>query len=152
MERLRTVYPHLDEGKLKLKTSAELLNDANVHDILGADVHLCSPDIAAFSEDIISYITATKSRKGPSGRNFCQWPLVKLVNIYVKSDLLLDGLGLVDLPGSMDVSATRSAIAEDYMKNLSAFCVVAPVRRAAANKTAHAALSDAVQRDMKLDG
>ena len=46
----------------------------------------------------------------------------------------MDGIILVDLPGSMDTNSSRSAVAENYEKNLTVTCVVAPTARAASDK------------------
>jgi len=86
-----------------------------------------------FSAIIKPYIDSSDSKEGGS-YSFAQWPLVKVVRLYIKSELLKDGIVLVDLPGSMDTNAARGAIAETYQKDLSVTCVVATTSQAASDK------------------
>jgi hypothetical protein len=65
---------------------------------------------------------------------------VKLVKVFVKSDFLEPGIVLVDLPGNLDSNAARSAIAEEYSKDLSVSCIVAGVTRGISEKNVSALL------------
>ncbi len=44
------------------------------------------------------------------------WPLIKVVRIQTKADVLSTGAVIVDLPGVQDSNTARAAVAERYMK------------------------------------
>lgn len=134
-QKIRCVYPHITSQKNLHATDApSLLAHPNVKNILGKRKTIMSDNLDSFAEQIRPYIDSTASKENDSSKAFVQWPLVKLVQLYIKSDILKNGLVLVDLPGNMDTNAARGAIAADYQKNLTVTCVVAPTARAASDK------------------
>lgn len=80
------------------------------------------------------------------------WPLIKVVNIYVKSPVLSAGALLVDLPGMYDSNVARAAVAANYMKETTGLWIVALIGRAVDDKTALMLLGDAFKRQLKMDG
>ena len=150
-QKTKCVYPLIKTQKdLKTYTVQALLDHPNVKNILGKPKSIVMDNLEGFSAAIKPYIDSSNSKED-SGKSFAQWPLVKVVRLYVKSQILKDGIVLVDLPGSMDTNAARGAIAENYQKNLSVTCVVAPTQRAASDKPAQELLGKATQMTLQLD-
>ena len=133
-QKLKCVYPHIRNVQdLKSLTVNDLLQHPNVKNVLGQPKRFSKQYLEEFSSAIKPYIDSTSSKEG-GGKSFAQWPLVKVVRLIVKSRILKDGIILVDLPGSMDTNYSRSAVADNYQKNLTVTCVVAPTARAASDK------------------
>lgn len=150
-QKLKCVYPYIKSLKdLSAYTVASLMEDASVNSILGKSTTIKSATLEDFSAAIKPYIDSSNSQE-QGGRSFAQWPLVKVVHLYLKSKILKDGIVLVDLPGSMDTNSARGAIAENYQKNLSVTCVVAPTARAASDKPAQDLLGKVTQLRLQLD-
>ncbi|TVY88490.1 Nuclear GTPase SLIP-GC [Lachnellula willkommii] len=119
-QKLRCVYPHIISIEDLRKYSIEsFLTHLNVKDILGKQEHISDPTLDGFAAKIKSFINSSSS-KGEGGNLFAQWPVVKVVRLLVKSDVLKHGIVLVDLPGSMDTNLACGAIAESYQQNLKA--------------------------------
>jgi len=152
-QKLKCVYPFIKSlADLQAYKVKSLLEHSNVKDILGKSKNISEESREAFAAAIKPYIdSSTSKEEGSSGKAFAHWPLVKLVRLYVKSRILKDGIILVDLPGSMDTNAARGAIAEQYQKNLSVNCIVAPTARAASDKPAQDLLGKVAQRTLQLD-
>ncbi|CAG8948939.1 hypothetical protein HYFRA_00002066 [Hymenoscyphus fraxineus] len=150
--KVQSVYPFIESLKKFEKdwNVAKLMNHSSVKYILGKSLVLTSAKREEFSKMIKPYISSVLS-KGDNGAMYAQWPLVKLVKVYVRSPLLQDGIVLVDLPGSMDTNAARGAIAAEYQKNLTINCIVAPIQRAATDKPAQELLGSVTQRTLQLD-
>lgn len=84
------------------------------------------------------------------------WPLVEIVDIFVKVPLLRPGIVLVDLPGESDALEARSQVARQYYNRVDLTMVVTPCDRAADNRTAVELLREDqildLEADAKLDG
>ncbi|KAH9214053.1 hypothetical protein DL95DRAFT_504805 [Leptodontidium sp. 2 PMI_412] len=152
-QKLKCVYPHVKSiPDLKAYKIKDLLEHPNVKDVLGKSKNIMDESREDFAAQIKPYIDSSTSKEvGSSGKAFAHWPLVKLVRLHVKSRILKDGIVLVDLPGSMDTNAARGAIADNYQKNLSVNCIVAPTARAASDKPAQDLLGQVAQRTLQLD-
>lgn len=167
-QKLKCVYPLIKTiADLKTYTVKNLLDHPNVKGVLGTTISFTGAHREDFASQIKPFIDSSNSKEGGSSKSFAQWPLVKLVHLYVRSRVLEHGIILVDLPGSMDTNAARGAIAEAYQKNLSVNCVVARTARAASDKPvsilpnteaptnilqAQDLLGQISQRTLKLDG
>jgi len=133
-QKMKCVYPHIKTVKdLQTYNVSNLLIHPNVKGILGKNKVISDTSLEGFALKIKPFIDSSNSKE-EGGKSFAQWPLVKLVLIKVKSPVLMNGIVLVDLPGSMDTNVARGAIAEGYQKNLKVTCVVAPTQRAASDK------------------
>lgn len=103
MEKVRAVYPFIDDRQdLKRHSPVKLMNHTNVHN-LGKKLHFADADLKKFSQQIRHYIVSSTA-----GGSSAQWPLVRVAEIYVKSEILRNGLVLVDIPGSHDTNAARN--------------------------------------------
>ncbi|CZS91568.1 uncharacterized protein RCO7_07029 [Rhynchosporium graminicola] len=150
--KVKCLFPKLQVLEDLKKTSAnELLVHPEVKRLLDAKYHIKSPNSKDFTDRIQGYIEANSQHKDAS-QKISVWPLVKLVRIYTKAAILKPGIILVDLPGNLDTSAARVAVAEEYRKNLTISVIVAPAVRASSDKSAHDLLSSAERRTMQLDG
>lgn len=110
----------------------------------------------AFYDEIEKYIGSSQ-RETPIGdlnreKVICYWPLIKVVRLYIKADVLKTGAVLVDLPGSHDSNAARSNVGEAYMVDCSALWIVAPITRAVNDKTAKDLLGKTFKRQLFMDG
>ncbi|KAF6804606.1 tat pathway signal sequence [Colletotrichum sojae] len=88
-----------------------------------------------FSELLKPYIDSSKA-KAQDGKSFKYWPLVHLVEVFLKADILKHGIQLVDLPGTHDALTSRSQIAQSYEHYLDKHVYVTPASRAVDNKAA----------------
>ncbi|TGO13280.1 hypothetical protein BTUL_0073g00480 [Botrytis tulipae] len=135
---------------LKSLSVEELLEDTNAKNMLGQRRIIEKSSLREFSKTIKPFID--KSKQVGDGFAYSLWPLVKVVKLYIKADILKTGIVLVDLPGNHDTSAARSQMAAQYMKNLALCCVTADAKRAATDKGAKDTLNDVRRRTMQLDG
>jgi GTPase Era involved in 16S rRNA processing len=150
--KIKWIYPTLKNIDDLGKTSAAtLLKEPHVVEILDSVQSVTAKTELAFAEQIKQYIESSKPKEGEK-RLISLWPLVKVVRIYVRAQILKPGIVLVDLPGSQDTSASRVAVTDNYRKNLSASVVCAPAIRAASDKIAHDLLSSVERRNMQMDG
>jgi hypothetical protein len=125
--KMKAVYPNLDLNSLMSESAAELLNDDVVSKILGQQkvIGAAAGESKKFASEIKPYIDSSSSATNSRAKipkKVPYWPLVKVVNIYVKSRVLSSGLVIVDLPGSGDSNAARAVIAERYMQSVEAIC------------------------------
>jgi predicted GTPase len=152
MSKISCLIPHI-------QTIRDLEN-TSIDDILASEV--CQSmldrvtvwkchDAVLFARYIKGYIDTSMSQDGEIAE-FSVWPLVKVVKLQLRSNILKNGIVLVDLPGSHDTSAARVKVADEYQKKLAVTCVVAPTTRAASDKIAHDLLSNDKRRTMQLDG
>lgn len=145
---LPSIVTHEDMDKT---FTEELLKHPNVMKTLDKTFTICAKDPDDFRGRIKQYIDTSES-KDEDGKKYSVWPLIKVVKLRVKADILKCGITLVDLPGGRDTSAARSAVAADYLKNLTIACVLTRAARAANDKGARDALSQESRRTMQLDG
>lgn len=152
VDRLKFIYPnigtleHLAKAKLR-----ELINHPGVQDVLGGTKTIRKRRLRGFSAIIRKYIDG-----GIEGddrvEGFAHWPLIKLVRVYVKSEILANGITLVDLPGSYDANSARCAVAEKYQQKGAINCIVEGMKRGITSQQAHNLLAEYAKLNMVLDG
>ncbi|KAK0105169.1 hypothetical protein ONS95_004433 [Cadophora gregata] len=148
LDKLKCVYPRVKSvEQLRSSSVEQLLQDPAVCNLLGRVVKVKSGTKVQFSNTIKNHIDS-----GDNDGTAAQWPLVKLVRVFVKSDFLKHGITLVDLPGNLDNNAARSAVAEHYQKELSVTCILAEAKRGISEKNAHDLLEKVTKRNLQLDG
>ncbi|KAI0836516.1 hypothetical protein F5Y06DRAFT_305267 [Hypoxylon sp. FL0890] len=150
-EMARTVFG-LEECEVSKMTTEDLLSDEGVTKLLGTKKKYHSPNADQLSEQIKPYMDSTTARHTKSGSEFAAWPLIDEVEILVKSDILRNGVVLVDLPGLADSVESRAAVAEAYFSKLVATLIVSPARRAADDSTSVRLMSEHQELRMKMDG
>lgn len=79
-------------------------------------------------------------------------PLIKVVKIFTKADILATGAVLVDLPGFNDINRARSTVAEEYLKRCSRIWIVTPITRAVSSRCALELLSKSLSIQLRMDG
>ncbi|KAI1408681.1 hypothetical protein F5Y13DRAFT_194153 [Hypoxylon sp. FL1857] len=142
-----------DESELEGMTTQSLLaSNRAVCNVLGTTKKLNSGDPDEFSEMIRPYMDSSSANHDEEGSEFSAWPLIDEVEILVKSDILRNGVVLVDLPGLADSIESRAAVAERYFPKLAATLIVSPACRAADDTTAVKLISSHQELRMKLDG
>lgn len=104
------------------------------------------------SSAIKPFLDSTKDEHG-KGSTFSAWPLVNMVNIFVKADILKSGINLVDLPGCGDAVDSRAEIAQRFRQNLDVRMIVTPICRAADEKQGQALMKSGYEEaQMRLNG
>lgn len=125
-DKVKNVYPDLKIlDDLKSVSLAQLLDNPYVTNKLGSITRIAKSRKSEFAAEIRSYVDSGN----PESDIPTIWPLVKLVRVYTKATILEQGITLVDLPGSHDSNAARSAMAAAYLENLSVTCVVGNINR-----------------------
>ncbi|OTA96176.1 hypothetical protein M434DRAFT_28035 [Hypoxylon sp. CO27-5] len=150
-EMIWTVFG-LEEREVSKMTTEDLLSNEDVSMLLGTKKKYHAPNADQLSEQIKPYMDSTTARHSKSGSEFAAWPLIDEVDIFVKSDILRNGVVLVDLPGLADSVESRAAVAQAYFSKLIATLIVSPARRAADDSTSVKLMSDHQELRMKMDG
>ncbi|RPA75505.1 hypothetical protein BJ508DRAFT_332024 [Ascobolus immersus RN42] len=150
--KLKAVYPHkFANGESILAYELEeFFQDEHVNNLLSS-IHTVKKQRATdFYNAIKEYVDSVSHRQ--NGRTVEYWPLIKVVRVYVRSEVLKSGAVIVDLPGVHDQNAGRSAVAERYMRKCTGYWIVAPISRAVDSKTAKTVLGEAFKRQVVMDG
>jgi GTP-binding protein EngB required for normal cell division len=143
----------LDEAELKKETTNSVLSkNPTVLQLLGKTISIEENDVEVFSEKIKPYMDSVTADHGDNGHEFAAWPLIKEVKIFVRSDVLRNGIVLVDLPGLADNVESRATIAREYFRKLSVTAVVAPIIRARNEQTGVQLMTENQQLSMQMDG
>ncbi|KAI1183286.1 hypothetical protein F5B17DRAFT_448726 [Nemania serpens] len=108
--------------------------------------------LQGISEKIKPYIDSTEADHGNSGLDFTAWPLIDQVELFVKSDILRDGVVLVDLPGAADAVGSRTAVAERYFSHLATTLVMVEAKQAASDSTNVGLMSKQQEMATMLNG
>jgi nucleosome binding factor SPN SPT16 subunit len=118
-----TVYPNKTKEMLAKSSVAELMDAPEVKAVLGTTKRMQKAGSKAFYNALQYYVdskekaTGQPDKKDVRGKKTMEfWPLIKVVRIYTKADVLSTGAVIVDLPGVQDSNAARAAVAASYMK------------------------------------
>lgn len=114
--------------------------------------HLFSSEPQDLSYEIKPFLDSTTHKYGGKIA-FSAWPLVEMVSIFVKADILKTGINLVDLPGCGDAVDSRAEVTRKFRENLDVRMVVSPICRAADEKEGRALIQSGYEEaQMKLEG
>ncbi|KAK4218122.1 hypothetical protein QBC37DRAFT_446731 [Rhypophila decipiens] len=154
--KLRTLYPDISKDDL-LKgkhTAQSLAHDPSVAQLLGSTAKVSASTTEEFEKCLQKYIDAKKSEDDTDEKDesVAHWPLVKVVRIFVKVPVLDTGLVIVDLPGTQDSNAARSAVAAKYIEKCTGLWVIARIVRATDDKIAQKLMGQSFRRQMQIDG
>ena len=138
----RDLAAYIDSKGKKKRTPNPNNNNANASGSSG-DVKGKAPMRTIFDNSV------TSSSSSPSAIEY--WPFVRVVRIYVKAKSLSTGATLVDLPSSIDSSAPRAAVAEEYMQKCAAHWIVSPINRAIDERVARDLLSPNLRLQLHMD-
>ncbi|PBP17830.1 hypothetical protein BUE80_DR011496 [Diplocarpon rosae] len=148
--KLQAVYPGKDVSDLSNMTKKDIFEDPDLSKILGHSKTIHSENARKFGKQINQYIDS--ANRSSENAPLELWPLVRLVKVLIKADILRQGLVLVDLPGLGDTNAGRAQVAEKYMKHLEHMWIVADINRAVDDKVAQELLGTSFQRQLLLNG
>ncbi|KAK1595312.1 uncharacterized protein LY79DRAFT_511153 [Colletotrichum navitas] len=161
---LKAVYPKHTDEQLRDTDPAVLANFIKVREVIGKTQIIEEEECGSFYSKIQSFVDSEEKRSKdgseiastastiPQEESMAFWPLIKVVRVFLKSEVLSTGVVLVDLPGGRDSNATRAAVAAKYVKECSRLWVVAPITRAVDDKTAKTLLGDHFKQQLKYDG
>ncbi|KAK3399245.1 hypothetical protein B0T20DRAFT_194866 [Sordaria brevicollis] len=156
LDKIRCVYPEMPRENIrKLKWTPQALAQVpSVVGILGTVKEITAPTCKIFMDQLKKYIDSKEKTRGKKKEapQMEFWPLIKVVRIFVKSQILEPGLVLVDLPGVQDSNAARSAVASKYIEECTGLWVIAPITRAVDDKAAQKLLGTSFKRQMQFDG
>ncbi|KIM94328.1 hypothetical protein OIDMADRAFT_149423 [Oidiodendron maius Zn] len=77
------------------------------------------------------------------------WPFIKVMRVFLSSQVLKSGAILADLPGFHDSNNARVKAAEDYMYQCEEIFVVADITRVGTNKSVEKILEKSLGRNLK---
>ncbi|KAK2062657.1 hypothetical protein LY76DRAFT_667868 [Colletotrichum caudatum] len=158
---LKTVYPQYTDEQLREANPGVLASLDKVQEVLGKTQIVEERECDSFYPKIQSFVDSEEKRVDddsgttnttPQQQKMAFWPLIKVVRVFLKSDVVSTGAVLVDLPGGRDFNATRAAVAAKYIKECSRLWVVAPINRAVDDKTARDLMGDHFKQQLKYDG
>ncbi|KAI2630740.1 hypothetical protein GGR54DRAFT_584008 [Hypoxylon sp. NC1633] len=155
--KVKAVYPALTRDQLSQTNAATLMSDATVQRYLGSPQTVTGPEASSFHKNVQVYIDSLRKEWAAENvkdekQSIELWPLVKVVRIYTKADVLSTGAVIVDLPGVEDSNAARAAIAENYMAKCSGIWVVAGITRAINDRVAQKLLGQSFKLQINCDG
>ncbi|KAK2037515.1 hypothetical protein LZ31DRAFT_636013 [Colletotrichum somersetense] len=167
---LKAVYPKHTDAQLRDTDPAVLANFVKVREVIGKTQIIEEAECGPFYSKIQSFVDSEEKRGKPGSdtsntanttdtanitpkeQKMAFWPLIKVVRVFLKSEVVSTGVVLVDLPGGRDSNATRAAVAAKYVKECSRLWIVAPITRAVDDKTAKTLLGDHFKQQLKYDG
>lgn len=135
LEMIKVVFGLGEEQAEQMNARRILDTRPDVLALLGTTKKFNHKTLKGISEKIKPYIDSTEADHGKSGMSFAAWPLIAQVDLFVKSDILKNGVVLVDLPGAADAVESRAAVAQRYSGQLAATLVVVEAKRAASDST-----------------
>ncbi|KAM0270656.1 hypothetical protein ACHAQH_009338 [Verticillium albo-atrum] len=145
--------PDISAESLQSMTTEDLIeSNKDVLGLLGTTMQLHDSDPDKLSRQVRPYLDSTIHSHGREGTQFAAWPLVKHVRQFLRVDILKNGTSLVDLPGPGDMVESRAAVAQQFYEKLAVTIIVAPIIRAADEKTAHSLLGDYQELRLQMDG
>ncbi|KAI1326365.1 hypothetical protein F5Y16DRAFT_231082 [Xylariaceae sp. FL0255] len=154
--KIQAVYPNLskqDFGKISQKTLAE---EPAVKQLLGTVKSLARSKASDLYDAVQVFIDSKRKTRKSEGKDTSLqmefWPLIKVVRIYTKAEVLSSGAVIVDLPGVKDSNAARSAVAGKYIEKCHGLWVVSDITRAVDDQAAQELLGTRFKRQLKLDG
>ncbi|KAI5816791.1 hypothetical protein BZA77DRAFT_263802 [Pyronema omphalodes] len=150
--KLHAVYPQKTKEDLTRCSPEALLKEKTVCSVLGKTQVVTEDDSCRFYKALQKYVDSGEKQKLSQTKNMQLWPLIRVVRIFTKSEVLKTGACIVDLPGVHDVNAARAAVAEGYIQNCTGLWVVAPITRAVDEKSAHKLMGEGFRRQLLMDG
>ncbi|KAK6516342.1 hypothetical protein TWF506_006251 [Arthrobotrys conoides] len=126
IEKLKALFPGFEERDLpgiseKVKALYETEPLKSGKRVIERD------DDTEFIDEVSKVVSA---KSGGCGDEPELWPLVKVVKIYLDSEVLQTGAILVDLPGIQDTNAARTGVANEYLEKAEHVIIVSRLSRA----------------------
>ncbi|KAI1363707.1 hypothetical protein F5Y08DRAFT_354221 [Xylaria arbuscula] len=157
--KIKAVYPGLTWGTVQQTNPDVLVDDPTIKALLGMTKTICKRTANELYEAIQVYVDSKKKTSfvvaGEEGEDHLRrielWPLIKVVRVYTKADVLSTGAVIVDLPGVKDSNAARAAVAGKYIKKCNAIWIVSSITRAVDDQAAQELLGGAFKQQLQLD-
>ncbi|KAI0663027.1 hypothetical protein C8Q70DRAFT_1050728 [Cubamyces menziesii] len=160
--KVLAVYPTMSLNDISTMTVDGVLahGDLPVTLSLGSKASVQSEDVAKFQKELSRYMDSREgllNRPGPPARSGtvpspAYWPLIRHVQIFVKSPILQHGAVLVDVPGTGDSNPARNRIAQSFLAKADKFFIVAPIVRAVSDKVASDLCGDVFKNQLRMNG
>ncbi|KAI1750725.1 hypothetical protein F4782DRAFT_548486 [Xylaria castorea] len=151
-EMISIVFGLQDDQIEKLGLEGVLKSNPEALALLGTVKKYNSGSADEISKTMKPYMDSTVASHSISGASFAAWPLIEQVELFVISDILRNGVVLVDLPGLGDAVESRALVAERSFHQLTATMIVTQATRAADNSTAVSLMSKHHEMAMMMDG
>lgn len=148
--KVKAVYPELTHEDLLESNPENLAKVEAVAKVLGTK-QCFSFSTASELHSALSRFLDSKE-KGSKSKEMALWPVIRVARILTRADALSTNICLVDLPGTLDSNAARSAVAINYMAECTAVWVAARISRAVDDRAAKDLLGRSSRIQMKLDG
>jgi hypothetical protein len=149
--KIHAVYPKKTKDDLTRTNPEKLVKENNVQSVLGTTQVVEDDNSWRFYKELQKYVDS-EEKKEDSEKTMESWPLIRVVKIFTKSEVLKTGACIVDLPGVHDANAARAAVADGYMQNCTGLWIVAPITRAVDDKSAHKLMGEGFRRQLLMDG
>lgn len=148
--KVKAVYPGITHEDL-LETNPENMSKvADVSKVLGTKEYFSFSTAAQLHSTLSRFLDSKE--KGSKSTEMALWPIIRVVRIFTRADALSTNVCLVDLPGTLDSNAARSAVAIKYMAECTSVWVAARISRAVDDRAAKDLLGRSSRIQMKLDG
>lgn len=105
--------------------------------------------VLRFEDNRTSHFCPTLTRF--VGQHAGYWPLLKVVKLFVRAEVLSTGAVLVDLPGLGDNNVARAGVGDEYMKKCSRLWIVAPITRAVNSRMTMELLDYSLRLQVQMD-
>ncbi|KAI1468989.1 uncharacterized protein F4812DRAFT_470723 [Daldinia caldariorum] len=151
-EMIRTIFGIEECDVAGMTTQTLLEQNESVTKLLGTTKKFHAGHEDQLAEQIKPYTDSTTAQHTTSGLKFAAWPLIDEVELYIKSDILKNGVVLVDLPGIADAVESRADVARNYFPKLAATLIISPARRAADESAAVKLMSDHQELQIQMNG
>lgn len=151
-DKVEAVYPELTQDMIMQSEPKDLVQDESVAKFLGSTTKFAYSTAQALYSNLSKFIDSKEKVGAKQKRLTALLPIIRVVKIFVRANALSTGVVLVDLPGTADSNAARSAVAIKYMAECTSVWVVARITRAVDDKEAKNLLGRSSRIQMKLDG
>ncbi|KAK1535551.1 hypothetical protein CPAR01_09093 [Colletotrichum paranaense] len=120
---LKAAYPQHTDMQLRDVDPVVLANFVKVREVIGKTKVIEEAECAPFYAEISAFVESEKKRNKsrtegdgaePEELEMAYWPLIRVVRVFLKSEVVSTGVVIVDLPGGRDSNATRAAVALKY--------------------------------------
>lgn len=151
-DKVEALYPELTQDNIMKSKPEDLVQHEALAKLLGTTTKFAYRNAQALYSNLTKIIDSKEKVGFQKKRAMALWPIIRVVRIFVRANALSTGVVLVDLPGTADSNAARSAVANKYMAECTSVWVVARITRAVDDKEAKNLLGRSSRIQMKMDG
>lgn len=114
-DKVQALYPELTQDMIMKSKPKDLVQHEAITELLGTTAKFAYRDAQALYSNLTKVIDSKEKAGFQKKRTMALWPIIRVVRIFVRANALSTGVVLVDLPGTADSNAARSAVANKYM-------------------------------------